>query len=218
MFHRKHLYHYKYFSKAESKKCYIALSILHARSAVNNHLFILFILESISSVWQYGSTIEHKNDMKTETKSKKSAIKEARNMQRELLDNAHDIGNVLTTASNVSPVFMPHVFNMHTGKHGIKNLIAEILTERGAVFPKGIELTEFRKVATAASMFASEIIDEVQARFTAGTTRYPYETIHLYLSVFMFRSGMIGKIKLTNAEDKPRSCFKPRIKWYLIQQ
>lgn len=156
--------------------------------------------------------------MKTKTKqSEKSAIKSAIAMQRELLGNAQDIGNVLTTAQNVAPIFMPHAFNMATGLHGVANLIAEILAEREAVFPSGIETTELRTVAIAAGMFASEIIAEVQARFAAGTKRYPSQTVHAYLSIFMHKQGRIGKIKLTSAEDKERKCCKPRIKWYLVQ-
>ena len=160
--------------------------------------------------------------IKNETKS---AIKSAKSMQRDLLGNAQDIGNVLTTAENVQPAFMPHAFNMVTGLHGVANLIADILTEREAMFARGIESTELRKVAIAASMFASEVIAEVQARFAAGTSRYPYETIHMYLSVFMNHENKhalkglpsVAKIKLTNAEDKPRPCYKPRTKYYLVQ-
>lgn len=102
---------------------------------------------------------------------------------------------------------------------GVEQLITDILTERDATFPKGVETTEFRKVAIATAMFTQEIKDEVENRFTAGTTRYPLETIETYLSVLMPRKGTIGKIKLTNAEDspRPRKNGKPRYKWYLIK-
>lgn len=137
-------------------------------------------------------------------------------MGRELLSNAQDINNVLTVA-DCSPTFQGHYFNLETEKHGIANLIAEILTEREAIFPKGIEDSELRKVAIGAAMFTREIANEVKARFTAGTTRYPLHTIEAYLSIFMRNSGKVGKIQLKGHEDKPRPCYKPRCKWYLIQ-
>ncbi len=152
------------------------------------------------------------------------AVASAVAMQREMLSAVQDGNNVLTTGQ-VKSTFQGHAFNMESGKHGIANLIAEILTEREAIFAKGIETTELRPVAIAASMFTEEIIAEVQHRFSAGTTRYPYNTIHMYLSVFMRDSGKhslanlprVRKIKLSNEEDKPRKSAKPRGKWYLIQ-
>ena len=106
---------------------------------------------------------------------------------------------------------------MTTEENGIAALISEILSDNEAIFPAGIETTEFRKVAIASAMFASEIIEQVQSRFAAGSVRYPYKTIHQYLSIFMTRNGKVGKIKLTNAEDKPRPCNKPRTKWYFVE-
>ena len=144
--------------------------------------------------------------------------KTAVGMNREILSGSKDINNVLSTSSVVSPLFHTHYTNMETELHGISNLIAEILTEREAVFPLGIENGEFRKIAIAASLTAEEIIEAVQSRFASGSVRYPYTTVHQYLSVFMFRKGQIGKIKLTGAEDKPRSCCKPRCRWYLVQK
>ena len=124
--------------------------------------------------------------------------------------NIQDINNELT-ARQVKPLLQGHWIE------GVEKLITDILTEREAVFPLGVENTEFKKVAIAAAMFTQEIKDEIETRFTAGTTRYPLETVETYLSVFMPRKGTIGKIKLTNAEDKPRPCCKPRTKWYLVK-
>ena len=131
-----------------------------------------------------------------------------------VLENGKDSNNVLT-AVNVPPIFQTHVFNVETGKHGIKHLISEILNERGASFPKDAHTTELRPIVIAASMFASDIKDEVDARFAAGSTRYPYSTVHQYLSVFMVKEGMICKVQLSNAEDAERHCCKPRTKYYL---
>jgi len=126
--------------------------------------------------------------------------------------NLQDLNNEMT-GRGIKPAMQGHWVE------GVEKLITEILTEREAIFPKGIEHTEFKKVAIAAAMFTSEIKDEIETRFTAGTTRYPLETVETYLSVFMPRKGTIGKIKLTNAEDKPRPAknAKPRYKWYLIK-
>jgi hypothetical protein len=163
------------------------------------------------------------NNNKNKTMKTTTTKNEAAQFGRELLGNSQDINNCLTVAE-VSPTFQGHYFNLVSEKHGIAFLIAEILTEREAVFAKGIEATELKAVAVAASMFASEVISEVKARFTAGTTRYEYNTVHAYLSVLMNPESKhclaniprIGKIKLTNAEDKPRPCYKPRTKFYLL--
>lgn len=138
-------------------------------------------------------------------------------MSREIQSSQQDINNVLTTSQAVSGVFHDHWVEMETGKNGIANLISKILSEKEAVFPKGIENTEFRSVAISTSLFASDIIKEVQSQFTAGSIRYPYFTIHTYLSVFMFRKNKVGKIKLSNSEDSERDCCKPRTKYYLVQ-
>ena len=107
---------------------------------------------------------------------------------------------------------------MESGNHGIATLISEILAEREAVFPLGVEKTEFRNIAIATSLYAKEIIAEVQSRFATGSDRYPDSSVHCYLSTFMAKKGTIGKIKLTNAEDKPRKSSKPRVKFYLVQK
>lgn len=133
-----------------------------------------------------------------------------------VLESGKDSNNVLTVAG-IPPVFQTHVFNVETGKHGVKNLIAEILTENGATFPAGIENTELRSVAIAAGMLASEIKNEVDRRFAAGSSRYPYATVHQYLSVFMVKEGTVCKFQMTTKEDADRHCPKPRTRYYLKQ-
>lgn len=140
----------------------------------------------------------------------------AKRLCANVLENGKDANNVMTVAK-VSPVFQTHVFNVETGKHGIKHLIAEILTEAEAVFPEGAENTELRPIVLAASMLADDIKAEVERRFSAGSTRYPYATVHQYLSVFMVREGMICKFKMTAKEDAGRHCCKPRTRYYLKQ-
>jgi hypothetical protein len=145
-----------------------------------------------------------------------NATVEAKKMQRELLANAMDSNNVITTAENVGPMFLAPYFNMTDGDGGIERLIMEILTDNGSVFPSDIASTEFRQVAINGSMYASEIIQAVQDRFAAGSTGYPYATVYAYLcnKENKKKSGILA-IKLTNSEDKPRPCPKPRQKYFL---
>ena len=133
-----------------------------------------------------------------------------------VLESGKDSNNVLSVAG-IPPVFQTHVFNVESGKHGVKNLIVEILTENGATFPSGTEATELRPIVIAASMMASEIKSEVDRRFAAGSSRYPYATVHQYLSVFMVNEGTVCKFKMTSKEDFKRHCNKPRSRYYLKQ-
>lgn len=140
-------------------------------------------------------------------------------LSREIVSTSQDLNNVLTSAGNVHKFVMAHYVDTATGTYGIERLIASILTQNRSVFPNGIENSEFRKVAIASSMFVSEIIAIVQDTF--GKDRYPYATVHSYLSYFMTKEGCknkVARIKLTNAEDKDRPCNKPRTKFYLIEQ
>lgn len=151
---------------------------------------------------------------------------------RDVLSMQQDLNNVLATG-NVSPTFHGHYFNADEQKHGIANLIATILKEHNpdapAVFPQGTENGEFRKIAIACSMFASEIVEEVIARFTDGDTRrYNYNTVHTYLAVFMNVDNKrklpsvpgVVQVKLSKDEDsdRPKHCFKPRCKYYLVKE
>lgn len=145
----------------------------------------------------------------------------AKRLCANVLENGKDANNVMTVA-NVSPVFQTHVFNVETGKHGIKHLIAEILMANEAVFPENTEGTienpsPLRPIVLAASMLADDIKNEVERRFSAGSTRYPYATVHQYLSVFMVKEGMVCKFKMSSKEDAGRHCCKPRTRYYLNQ-
>lgn len=155
--------------------------------------------------------------MNTDTATLSDAIKAARDLNREILSGLRDINNVLSTAENVGPLFHNHYVNMETGRNGIENLITDILTENGAYFDTGIEHTPNRGLAIASAMFASDIIREVQNRFSDGTKRYPDSTIYQYLSVKMFPKGTVGKITLTNLEDCLRECNRPRLMWYIVK-
>jgi hypothetical protein len=140
----------------------------------------------------------------------------AKGMQREIHSNFHDINNILTVAG-VKPLLQAHWTD-----GGIEQMITDCLTLNESVFSSDVCGKDgkgggtLRPVIIKTSMFVTDILHYVEENFTAGTSRYPLKTIHQYLSIFMFRNNKVGKIKLTNHEDKPRPCDKPRVKWYLI--
>ena len=147
------------------------------------------------------------------------------NFNREVISGSKEINNFLSTSGQVAPVFHTHFIDMESGKNGIANLIAKILTENDAVFPRDIENTELRSIVIASAMLTSEIMEQVEEQFKCDSKRYPRSTIENYLSVFMFRttgkhlsSVKVGKIQLTKTEDANRKCAKPRCKWYLIAE
>lgn len=131
----------------------------------------------------------------------------------EIVANCKDINNTLATAE-VRAHFQAHYANAELDVFGILALVKDILREAQAEFPRGIEGTELRQIALAASMFTSDILREVESRFAAGGFRYKIQAVKNCLSTY--GKGQIGKINLTNAEDQPRECDKPRCKWYLI--
>lgn len=139
---------------------------------------------------------------------------------REIVDTSRDLNNVLASAGNVHNFVRAHYVDTNSGVYGIERLIAQILLERGAVFPQGIEDTqEFRGMAVQASLFAHEIIAAVQETF--GTERYPAATIHCYLSTEMKKKqsvNKVGTIKLKTHEDIGRPCKQPRRKYYLLEE
>lgn len=122
-----------------------------------------------------------------------------------------DLNHMLTNTGK-KPVFQAH----YTGKKdGLMGLLIEIFESAGAVFPDGIESTDLRQIAVSKALFLSEIIAQVEKKFTAGSSRYPMQSIKNYLS--FFGKNIFKVIKLTNEEDKNRPGKKPRGKWYMIE-
>jgi len=167
--------------------------------------------------------MENDTTTKNETTSKlpfPSHVKQAcpntdvQAVAREIVDTSRDLNNLFASAGNVHNFVRAHYVDTASGTYGIESLIASILKSRNAIFPNGIEATEFRKVAISSAMYASEIIAAVQDTF--GKERYPYATVHSYLSYFMKKK--VGKIKLSNKEDSARPCCKPRTKFYLVEE
>jgi hypothetical protein len=134
-------------------------------------------------------------------------------MSNETIEACQAVNNTLTTAG-VRAHYQAHYANAQLDVCGILALVKDILREAQAEFPRGIENTELRKIAVAASMFTSEILAEVEKRFAAGGLRYKIQAVKNVLSTY--GKDDIGKITLTNTEDKPRDCAKPRCKWYLF--
>jgi len=131
----------------------------------------------------------------------------------EVYQSARDINTILTSAGTVSPVFMAHHIDLESGRNGIKHLILDILVKAGAVFPNDSN----REIIIEKGLFTTQIMAECQARFSAGSSRYPLQTVKSYLSVFMRKENSIGFIKLTKSEDITRQGTKCRYVWFSIK-
>src|SRR5271169_1338433 len=105
----------------------------------------------------------------TESQTEEKAI--AIEMSDATVETCKAINNTLTTAE-VRPHFQAHYANAKLDVCGIMALVRDILRDKQAELPRGIEGTALRHIAIAASLFTSEIIAEVQIRFAAGSTRY----------------------------------------------
>ena len=133
----------------------------------------------------------------------------------EVGQNCQDINHVLT-GCGVKPHVQTHWTDTTTGQGGLALLIEQILRSAGAEFVAGIEQSPLRTVAICSSLYTEQIIALVQAKFAGGSSRYPDQSVRNYLSTYMTKSGLVGQIKLTNKEDRERSCCRPRTKWYLV--
>ena len=131
-----------------------------------------------------------------------------------LLDNAQENNNIFAD-KQVPFVYRNHYVNVKTGVNGIENLVIDILQNNNAVFTKDIAATGLRKMAISQSLYISEIIEQVRSQY--GFDRYPDATIYTVVSVLMIKSGLVGKIAMSNVEDKNRECCRPRAKFFLIQ-
>ena len=172
------------------------------------------------------------NNMKNETENDSKAATLAIAMSAETIQASRDINGTLTETGLCRPVFMTHYANAEQDIFGIADLIENILRQREAVFPRGIETSELRPVAVAAAMTVQDIMMEIESRFTEATPRYPQQTVKNYLSQFC--KGRFAKIQLSSAEDcnrnsaeqrawrkahgKAEICRAPRCKWYVIDK
>jgi len=145
----------------------------------------------------------------TENEIKAEAIAKS----AEIIQTSRDINNTLET-QNTRAFFGTHYANAELDVFGIVALVKHVLRENDSVFGRGIEMTEFRQIAVASSMFTSEIIAAVGTLFANAGMRYKPQAVKNVLSTYA--KGEIVKIALSNSEDKPRPCSKPRAKWYLV--
>ena len=146
----------------------------------------------------------------TECSEEKTA---AVSMSAEIVDTCKAVNNTLAVAG-VRAHFQAHYANAELGVYGILQLVKRILKEREAIFPRGIEGTPLRQIAVSLAMFTEDILRQVEREFAAGGFRYKIQAVKNCLSTY--GKGEIGKITLTDEEDQPRECDKPRCKWYLI--
>jgi len=134
-------------------------------------------------------------------------------MSGEIVQTSQDINNTLET-QGTRAFFGTHYANAELDVFGIVALVKHVLRENDSVFGRGIEKTEFRKIAVSGAMFTSQIVEAIGTLFANAGMRYKPQAVKNVLSTY--GKGEIIKIKLSNAEDKPRPCSKPRAKWYLV--
>lgn len=142
-------------------------------------------------------------------------------LSAETIAASKGVNNTLETTGKVKASYGTHYANTELDIYGIQQLVCEILRANESVFSRGIESTEIestelRHIAIAASMFTSDIIATVNEAFADAGMRYKPQAVKNVLSTY--GKDLIVKITLTNNEDQPRPCSKPRAKWYLIQQ
>jgi hypothetical protein len=149
------------------------------------------------------------NDTTTNNEAKAAAIA----MSGEIVSASMDINNTLKTQGTLA-FFGTHYANAELDVFGIVSLVKLVLKENDAVFGRGIENGDLRGIAIASAMFTSQIIEAVKVHFAAAGLRYQPQAVKNVLSTYA--KGEIVKIQLSNNEDKPRPCSKPRAKWYLV--
>lgn len=155
--------------------------------------------------------------MNTETIEAKNETKAlAVSLSAEIVETCKAVNNTLETTEAVTPFYGAHYANAQLDVCGIVALVEKVLRDNQAVFPRGIEATALRKIAVAASMFTSEVVEAVKVEFAAAGMRYKAQAVKNVLSTY--GKGRIAKIRLTPEEDQPRTSDKPRAKWYLIDK
>ena len=150
-------------------------------------------------------------------------------MSSEIVQASMDIITTLATTNKVRAFFGTHYANAELGVTGIVQLVELVLKENDAVFGREIENTDLREIAIASAMFTADIVAGVKEKFASAGLRYKEQAVKNVLSTYgragktqtktgkaVVSTGSIIKIQLTDKEDKPRPCSKPRAKWYLV--
>jgi hypothetical protein len=123
--------------------------------------------------------------------------------------------NSVLAGCNVHFLFRGSAIDLQSGKHGIRWLIARILTEAQAEFPR-FNGQDNRSLYVQYGLTTDQIISQV--RSVNGFDKYPDKTIADYLSVIMTKDNQIASVQMSNREDRNRNCKRPRRKWYLIAE
>jgi hypothetical protein len=100
-------------------------------------------------------------------------------------------------------LFRPSIVDLETGMHGLRWLIARLLSEANAFTPQ-------------TGMTSHEIISKVRA--VNGFDKYPNATIYQNLSVVMFRSKQVCKARLSRKQSLFRTapgCKRSVLVWHL---
>jgi len=151
---------------------------------------------------------------KTHLRPSKSTL--ARALTKRIVRNMQSKNRVLAKAGDVPRYGLDTYANPAKGIYGVQPLIASILKARRAVFSIGVENhPSDRRKAIKRSLYAEEIIQRVGE--DAGKECFARYTIYHYLCTLMPKQNVVGKIRLSKDEDRPRPCSKPRIKFYLIK-
>lgn len=146
------------------------------------------------------------------TKTMKSTVAN----EKGIIDTLHIINQDLS--ENTKPLLQGHWVD-----GGIRGLIAEILAENDACFPKGAENTEVKAIVIACSMTVEQVWEKCLDKFTSGTTRYPFSTVATYLAHYMLKDNQVVKITLDDEtakaigkSKKAKVKTKDRAKYYLV--
>ena len=154
--------------------------------------------------------------MNTLTSEQNEAAALAVSMSPQTVVEEMSLNNTLETTMKVKPAFCAHYANAELESFGLMGIVCEVLTECEAVFARGIESTELRKIALALAPTTEKIIKLAEPKFNAAAPlmRYKPQAVKNILSTY--GTEKIRKIKLTSGEMVQGS--KARAKWYLIQE
>ena len=152
--------------------------------------------------------------MNTLTSEQNEAAAFAVAMSAETIETCKAVNNTLETTQKTSAFYGTHYANPEIDSFGIMGIVCEVLTECEAVFARGIESTELRKIALAIAPTTAKIIELAKPKFAVAGLRYKPQAVKNILSTY--GTEKIRKIKLTSGEMVQGS--KARAKWYLIQE
>jgi hypothetical protein len=150
--------------------------------------------------------------MNTLTSEQNEAAAFAVAMSAETIETCKAVNNTLETTQKTSAFYGTHYANPEMDSFGIMGIVCEVLTECEAVFARGIESTELRKIALAVAPTTKQVIALAKPKFAVAGLRYKPQAVKNILSTY--GTQKICRIKLTTGEIVQGA----RSKWYLIQE